>query len=129
MAKVLVVEDDDNNRQIVSRFLARAGHEVIEAVTGLEGVRAATEHAPDLVLMDLNLPELDGWEATRRIKAVPGMDAIPVIALTAHSNSDDVKKALDAGCDQFETKPVLYHRLMRKVQVLLRRDERRSDVS
>lgn len=120
MARVLVVEDDPNNREIVSRFLARAGHQVIEASTGLEGVQAAAEHAPDLVLMDLNLPGIDGWEATRRIKAKPEFDSIPVIALTAHSKAEDVKRALDAGCDQYETKPIQYLRLMRKIQSILR---------
>lgn len=122
MAKVLVVEDDANNRLIVSRFLKRTGHEVIEAATGVEGVRAAAEHAPNLILMDLNLPEMDGWEATRRIKAQPGMSGTPVIALTAHAETEDVKRALDAGCDQYETKPILYQRLMRKIQSLLRRE-------
>jgi two-component system, cell cycle response regulator DivK len=122
MARVLVVEDDADNREIVARFLARAGHQVIEATTGLDGVRLAGEQKPDLILMDLNLPELDGWEATKRIRANPACEKVPVIALTAHSKSDDVKRALDAGCDDYETKPVVYLRLMRKIQVMLSRN-------
>ena len=122
MARVLVVEDNADNRDIVSRFLVRAGHQVIEATTGLDGVRAAVEKAPDLILMDLNLPQIDGWEATRRIKAKPEVAGIPIIALTAHAKTDDVKKALDAGCDDYETKPILYPRLMRKIQTILRRN-------
>ena len=120
MARVLVVEDDVDNREIVTRFLARAGHQVIMATTGLEGVRLAVEQMPDLILMDLNLPEIDGWEATRRIRGNPKCEAIPIIAQTAHSKTGDVKKALDSGCDDYETKPILYVRLMRKIQVILR---------
>jgi two-component system, cell cycle response regulator DivK len=120
MAKVLVIEDDANNQEIVARFLRREGHAVLQATNGLEGVAMAQAETPDLILMDLNLPELDGWEATRRIKSSPDTAKIPIIALTAHSQLDDVKKAMGAGCDHFETKPVVYPRLMRKIEAILK---------
>ena len=118
MARVLVVEDDAYNQEILNRFLGREGYEVITANNGREGVEAARLHAPNLILMDLSLPEMDGWEATRQIKADPMLASIPIIALTAHSTADDVRKALSAGCDHYETKPVVYPRLMRKIRTI-----------
>ena len=115
MATILVVEDDDANQELVTRFLRRDGYRVLLAVDGLAGVKAALEHVPDLILMDLGLPVLDGWEAARRIKSSPETAHIPIIALTAHTLSDDVYRARDAGCDAYETKPVAYKRLMKKI--------------
>ena len=115
MALILVIEDDESNQELVTRFLRRSGHQVILAEDGLTGVRAALEHIPDLILMDLGLPGLDGWEAAGRIKAAPETAHIPIIALTAHMFSEDVSKAIRAGIDAYETKPVVYQRLMRKI--------------
>ena len=119
MKRILVVEDDESNQFLLTRFLRREGYQVIHAGDGLSGVKKAESESPDLILMDLNLPELDGWEATRRIKASPETSEIPVIAITAHALREDVNNALQAGCDAFETKPVAYERLMRKIGALL----------
>lgn len=119
MKKILVVEDNAENQALVTRFLRREGYLVIHAPNGLVGVEKAQTEKPDLILMDLNLPELDGWEATRRIKADPETVKIPVIALTAHAYEADAIKALDAGCDGYETKPVAYQRLMKKIGTML----------
>ena len=119
MARVLVVEDDANNQEILTRFLEREGYEVIVAGNGRDGVEAARSQNPSLILMDLNLPDVDGWEATRQIKSDPGLADIPIIALTAHSTAEDVRKALSAGCDHYETKPVVYPRLMRKIRAIV----------
>jgi CheY-like chemotaxis protein len=119
MYKVLVVEDDLSNREILTRFLRREGFEVILAGDGKSGLRAVSESRPDIVLMDLSLPELDGWEATRRLKSDPETASIPVIALTAHASTADVSQALNAGCDHYETKPVAYARLMKKIRTHL----------
>jgi len=119
MATVLVVEDDDTNRELVTRFLMREGYRVLHAVNGRQGVDMALKERPDLILMDLSMPEMDGFEASRAIKTHPFGASIPIIAFTAHSLSQDVRKALEAGCDHYETKPVLYPRLMRKIGSLL----------
>jgi CheY-like chemotaxis protein len=122
MAKVLVVEGDANNQDIITRFLKREGYEVIQATDGRAGVEAARSETPDLILMDLNLPLMDGWEATRLIKSEQRLAGIPIVVLTAHAGAEDVKKALAAGCDHYETKPVVYPRLMRKIRAILRQN-------
>ena len=119
MAKILLVEDNELNRDMLSRRLARKGYEVVLAGDGAEGVTAATAGRPDLVLMDMSLPVLDGWEATRRLKAAPETRPIPVIALTAHAMSSDREKALEAGCDDYDTKPIELPRLLAKIERLL----------
>lgn len=119
MAKILLVEDNEMNRDMLSRRLARSGYEVVLAVQGEEGVALARSAAPDMILMDMSLPVLDGWEATRRLKGDPETRDIPVIALTAHAMSGDREKAQEAGCDDFDTKPVEYTRLLSKIQGLL----------
>jgi two-component system cell cycle response regulator DivK len=119
MPKILLVEDNEMNRDMLSRRLARRGYEVLVAVDGEAGVEMATREAPALILMDMSLPGLDGWEATRRIKASPTTQAIGIIALTAHAMAGDREKALAAGCDDFDTKPVDFERLLTKIQALL----------
>ena len=119
MAKILVVEDNEMNRDMLSRRLERRGYEVIVAVDGEEGVARAKAEVPDLVLMDMSLPILDGWEATRQLKGAPETKSIPIVALTAHAMSGDREKALDAGCDDFDTKPIDLPRLLSKVEGLL----------
>jgi len=116
---ILLVEDNDINRDMLGRRLVRKGFEVVFAIDGLEGVRLAAERAPDLILMDMSLPVMDGWEATRRIKQAPETGAIPVIALTAHAMSTDRERALEAGCDDYDTKPVELPRLLSKIERLL----------
>ncbi|HEX5227873.1 MAG TPA: response regulator [Bryobacteraceae bacterium] len=115
MALILVVEDDEANQELVTRFLKREGHRVVLAADGLSGVQLASEHVPDLIVMDLRLPVLDGWEAAQRIKRNEKTSSIPIIALTAHALPEDVFRAKQAGCDAFETKPVVYQRLLKKV--------------
>ncbi len=115
MSKILLVEDNEMNRDMLSRRLERKGFEVVMAVDGLAGVEMASSSNPDIILMDLSLPEIDGWEATRRIKADPATQNIPVIALTAHAMAGDEQKALDAGCDDYDTKPVNLNRLLEKI--------------
>jgi two-component system cell cycle response regulator DivK len=119
MTKILLVEDNEMNRDMLSRRLQKQGYQVVLAVDGEEGVAKAQSEAPALVLMDMSLPGIDGWEATRRLKAAPHTQRIPVIALTAHAMSDDREKALAAGCDDFDTKPVELTRLLSKIQALL----------
>jgi CheY-like chemotaxis protein len=121
MPKVLLVEDNEMNRDMLSRRLERKGFEVVIAADGGEGVARAESDLPDLILMDMNLPVLDGWEATRRIKASPRTAAIPVIGLTAHAMAGDRDKVLAAGCDEYETKPVDFPRLLEKIQTILAR--------
>ena len=121
MAKILLVEDNEMNRDMLSRRLIRNGFDVKIAVDGGQGVAMAASEKPDLILMDLSLPVLDGWEATRQVKSDPATRAIPVIALTAHAMADDERKALEAGCDDFDTKPVDLPRLLAKIQTLLAR--------
>ena len=115
MSKILLVEDNEMNRDMLSRRLERKGFEVVMAVDGLAGVEMASSSNPDIILMDLSLPEIDGWEATRRIKADPATQNIPVIALTAHAMSGDEEKAREAGCDDYDTKPVNLNRLLNKI--------------
>lgn len=119
MPKILLVEDNELNREMLSRRLARKGFELVMAVDGLQGVAMASAERPDLILMDMSLPGIDGWEATRRIKADAATQGIPVIALTAHAMSDDRAKALAAGCDEFDTKPVDLARLLDKMAAFL----------
>ena len=119
MSKILLVEDNEMNRDMLTRRLERKGFEVVIAVDGQAGVDMATTANPDLVLMDLSLPVIDGWEATRKIKTDPATQSIPVIALTAHAMAGDEKRALEAGCDDYDTKPVNFNRLLDKIGNLL----------
>jgi CheY-like chemotaxis protein len=119
MLKILLVEDNETNRDMLSRRLARRGYEVIIAVDGAEGLARARAEAPHLILMDMSLPVLDGWEATRQLKAGASTQTIPVIALTAHAMTGDREKALEAGCDEYETKPVEFQRLLSKIEAIL----------
>ena len=119
--KILLVEDNEMNRDMLSRRLERKGYEVVIAVNGQEGVDLVSSTRLDLILMDLSLPIIDGWEATRRIKADPATASIPVIALTAHAMAEDRVKAMAAGCDDFDIKPVDLPRLLKKIDTLLRR--------
>ena len=123
MPRILLVEDNEMNRDMLSRRLARKKYEVLIAVDGKEGVEMATSEAPDLILMDMSLPVVDGWEATRRIKANSETEAIPVIALTAHAMSGDREKSLEAGCDDYDTKPIELPRLLGKMETLLNENE------
>lgn len=125
MTKILLVEDNEMNRDMLSRRLARRGYEVVMAVDGEQGVAMATSESPALILMDMSLPGVDGWEATRQIKAAPATGAIPVIALTAHAMEGDREKALAAGVDDFDTKPVELERLLGKIEALLGRNAAR----
>jgi CheY-like chemotaxis protein len=120
MAKILLVEDNEMNRDMLSRRLARKGHEVLIAVDGAEGVSMAKTKIPDLILMDMGLPVLDGWRATEQIKADPETKMIPVIALTANAMAGDRQKCLAAGCDDYDTKPVEFPRLLSKIEMLLK---------
>jgi two-component system, cell cycle response regulator DivK len=119
MPKILLVEDNEMNRDMLSRRLERKGYEVIIAVDGEQGVEMAQARAPDLILMDMSLPVLDGWEATRRLKANLQTQAIPVIALTAHAMAGDRDKAVEAGCNDYDTKPIELPRLLQKIEALL----------
>ena len=119
MAKVLLVEDNEMNRDMLSRRLIRRGFEVIFAVDGQQGVDLAKSEHPDIILMDMSLPVIDGWEATRRVKANDATKGVPVIGLTAHAMSGDREKAIEAGCDDYDTKPVELERLIGKMEKLL----------
>ena len=121
MTRILLVEDNEMNRDMLSRRLARRGYEVAVALDGEQGVAMAKSEAPALILMDMSLPGMDGWEATRQIKAMPETRAIPVIALTAHAMAGDRERAIAAGCDDFDTKPVEFTRLLEKIEALLGR--------
>ena len=121
MPKILLVEDNEMNRDMLSRRLERRGYEVALAVDGEQGVSLAQTEAPDLILMDMSLPVIDGWEATRQLKAIPSLSKVPIIALTAHAMSGDREKALEAGCDDYDTKPIELPRLLEKIQALLAR--------
>ena len=123
MPKILLVEDNEMNRDMLSRRLQRKGYEVALAVDGLQGVEMALSGSYDLILMDMSLPELDGWEATRRVREAPNGKAIPIIALTAHAMSGDREKAMAAGCNEYDTKPVELDRLLAKIEALLPRRE------
>lgn len=120
MARILLVEDNEMNRDMLTRRLERRGYEIMIAVDGAEGVEIATREIPDLILMDMSLPVMDGWEATRRIKSDERTRAIPVLALTAHALTEDREKAFAAGCDEFDTKPVELPRLLAKIETLLK---------
>lgn len=119
MTTILIVEDNEMNRDMLSRRLQRSGYAVVLAVDGEEGLKVARTNAPDLILMDMSLPVMDGWEATRRLKADEALKQIPVIALTAHAMANDRAKALEAGCDDYDTKPIELPRLLAKMQTLL----------
>ena len=119
MSKILLVEDHEMNRDMLSRRLLRKGYQVVMAVDGGEGVAMAASEHPDLILMDMSLPVLSGWDATRKIKEDPALAAIPVIALTAHAMAGDREKAIAAGCDDYDTKPIELPRLLEKIEKLL----------
>ena len=119
MVKILLVEDNEMNRDMLSRRLLRKGFEVVMAVEGGQAVSMAESEHPDLILMDMSLPVIDGWEATRRVKAAKATAHIPIIALTAHAMSGDREKALSAGCDDYDTKPIEMPRLLEKIDALL----------
>lgn len=119
MARILYIEDNEDNVFMLVRWLKRKGFETCVAADGARGVAAAREMRPDLILMDLSLPVLDGWEATRQIKAAPETQAIPIIALSAHAMSGDRERALHAGCDDYDSKPVDFDRLLAKIRRLL----------
>ena len=119
MTTILIVEDNEMNRDMLSRRLQRKGYEVLIAVDGEMGMDVARAHVPDLILMDMSLPVVDGWEATRRLKADDVLKHIPVIALTAHAMANDREKALEAGCDDYDTKPIELPRLLAKIETLL----------
>jgi two-component system, cell cycle response regulator DivK len=119
MPKLLYVEDNEMNRDMLSRRLQRRGYEVLIAVDGEQGLSMAASERPDVILMDMSLPVVDGWEATRRLKAAPDTQGIPVIGLTAHAMSTDRDKCLEAGCDDYDTKPVELPRLLEKIERLL----------
>jgi CheY-like chemotaxis protein len=121
MKKILLVEDNEMNRDMLSRRLMRNGYEVLLAVDGEQAVSVATADMPDLILMDMSLPVIDGWEATRRIKAVVATAHIPIIALTAHAMAGDREKAIAAGCDDYDTKPIELARLLGKIEALVDR--------
>jgi CheY-like chemotaxis protein len=119
MAKILIVEDNEMNRDMLSRRLVKKGYEVLIAVDGETGLEVARANTPDLILMDMSLPVVDGWEATRRLKADDRLKHIPVIALTAHAMANDRDKALEAGCNDYDTKPIELPRLLAKMDALL----------
>lgn len=119
MSKILLVEDNEMNRDMLSRRLIRRGYEVVMAVDGQQGIDMARTQSPDLVLMDMSLPVMDGWEAAQRLKGAPETQRIPIIALTAHAMVGDREKAVGAGCDDFDTKPIDLSRLLEKIEALL----------
>ena len=119
MAKILLVEDNEMNRDMLSRRLERKGFAVVMAEDGRAGVAMAVSEAPDLILLDMSLPLVDGWEVARQIKAGPKTKSIPIIALTAHAMSGDRERALEAGCDEYDTKPVEFPRLLAKIEAIL----------
>ncbi|MFZ5495020.1 MAG: response regulator [Verrucomicrobiota bacterium] len=121
MPKILLVEDNEMNRDMLSRRLEKRGYTVSLAMDGSEGVAKAKAEVPDLILMDMSLPVLDGWDATKQVKADPATAKIPIIALTAHAMESDRQKALEAGCDDFDTKPVELPRLLVKIEELLKK--------
>ncbi len=120
MPRILIVEDNEENRDSLKRRLERRGFEILVAVDGKAGVETAKAEKPDLVLMDMNMPELDGWEATRQIKAAPGLGGVPVIALTAHAMTGDRERALEAGCTDYHTKPIEFPQLLAQIEAILK---------
>jgi two-component system cell cycle response regulator DivK len=121
MTKILLVEDNEMNRDMLSRRLIRNGYEVVMALDGRQAVEMASGENPDLIIMDMSLPVIDGWEATRQVKAASETRAIPVIALTAHAMAGDREKAIEAGCDDYDTKPIDLPRLLGKIAMLLQK--------
>ena len=121
MARILLVEDNDMNRDMLSRRLQRKGHEVLLAADGMQAILMAESEAPDLILLDMSLPVIDGWEAARRLKASPATARVPIVALTAHAMAGDREKALAAGCDDYDTKPVDFLNLTTKIDKILSR--------
>ncbi len=119
MARILLVEDNDMNRDMLSRRLQRKGHEVLLAADGMQAILMAESEAPDLILLDMSLPVIDGWEAARRLKASPATAKVPIVALTAHAMAGDREKALAAGCDDYDTKPVDFLNLTAKIDRIL----------
>lgn len=119
MPTILIVEDNELNRDMLSRRLERRGYDTLVAVDGEQGLEVARRIQPHLILMDMSLPVLDGWEATKRLKSAPETAAIPIVALTAHAMSGDRERALQAGCDEYDTKPVEFPRLVMKIEALL----------
>jgi CheY-like chemotaxis protein len=119
MARILIVEDNDDNRDMLMRRLERRGYATLVAVDGRQGIELARSELPDLILMDMGLPVVDGWEATRRLKSAPETQHIPIIGLSANAMAGDAEKGLDAGCDDYDTKPVEIARLLEKIQRLL----------
>jgi two-component system, cell cycle response regulator DivK len=117
--RILIVEDNEMNRDMLSRRLQRRGFDVCAAIDGPQGIEAAVSHMPDLILMDLSLPEMDGWEVTRRLKMDEATRHIPIIALTAHAMVSDRERALEAGCDDYDTKPIEFQRLLLKIENLI----------
>jgi len=122
MTKILLVEDNEENRDMLSRRLTRRGYEVVIATDGGQGVAMAQSEIPDLILMDMDLPVLNGWEATLQLKAAPATQAIPIIALTAHAMVGDREKAVEAGCDDYDTKPIEFPRLLEKIEAFLSKE-------
>ena len=122
MSKVLVVEDNEMNRDMLARRLQRRGYEVVVSEDGKDAVNKARSESPDIILMDMDLPVLDGWAATRKLKDSPETKAIPVIALTAHAMAGDRERALEAGCDDYDTKPVEFSRLLEKIEAQLAKE-------
>ncbi len=119
MPRILIIEDNEKNADSLSRRLQRRGFEVLHAVDGRKGVETAQAEKPDLILMDMNMPEMDGWEATRKIKALQELAATPVIALTAHAMTGDRERALEAGCADYHTKPIEFPKLLAQIEALL----------
>jgi CheY-like chemotaxis protein len=119
MAKILLVEDNEMNRDMLSRRLTKRGHEVVIAVDGQQGVDLASSESPEIILLDMSLPVMDGWEAARNLKANDGTASIPIIALTAHAMAGDRERCLEAGCEDYDTKPVEFKRLLGKIDALL----------
>jgi len=119
MSKILVIEDNEWSRDMLARRLSRRGYQVLVAADGKRGIVMTREQKPDLILMDMSLPEMDGWEATRRLKSDPATRAIPIVALTAHAMASDRQKAMDAGCDDYHTKPVDFENLVRSLESFL----------
>ena len=124
MTKILLVEDNEMNRDMLARRLSRRGYQVVVAVDGEQGKQMAYSERPDLILMDMSLPLLDGWDLTRQLKATPEIQSIPIIALTAHAMAGDREKALEAGCDDYDTKPVEFPRLLQKIEAMLNNNDR-----
>lgn len=119
MPRIMIVEDNEENRDSLTRRLQRRGFEIVDAENGRVAVEKARAEAPDLILMDMNMPELDGWEATRQIKQLAGMASVPVIALTAHAMTGDRERAMEAGCSDYHTKPIEFPKLMAQIESIL----------